>query len=107
MKKKTSLKKVNTLHDELITFQQVKMDFIIYSIAHQYNLMFEFFQSPKGKQIAKNEDGKDNAAIGTAPTSATSNTENVHKSKDGLVRKMQFYLYLVESIILCSAINLG
>ena len=43
MKKKTSLKKVNTLHDELITFQQVKMDFIIYSIAHQYNLMFEFF----------------------------------------------------------------
>ena len=46
--------------------------------------------------MAKNEDGKDNTAIGAAPTSATSNTENVNKPKEGMVRKMQSYLYLVK-----------
>ena len=67
--------------------------------------MLELFQSPKGKKIAKNEDGKDNRAIGAAPTSATSNTENVDKPKEGLVRKMQSYPYLVKIDI--QAINLN
>ena len=58
--------------------------------------MIELLQTLKGQKIAKEETGKDNTAIGAAPTSATSNTENVHKPKEGMVRKMQFYLYLVE-----------
>ena len=95
MKKKTFLKKVSKLHNKCITFLQL-IDFSIYPIAYQCDLMFELFQSPKGKNIAKNEDGKDIATIGAAPTSATSNTENVHKPKEGMVRKMQSYLYLVE-----------
>ena len=62
--------------------------------------MIELLQTLKGQKIAKEETGKDNTAIGAAPTSATSNTENVHKPKEGMVRKMQFYLYLVEFDIL-------
>ena len=73
-----------------------KIDFIIYSISYQCNWMIELLQTLKGQKIAKEETGKDNTAIGAAPTSATSNTENVHKPKEGMVRKMQFYLYLVE-----------
>ena len=73
-----------------------KIDFIIYSISYQCNWMIELLQTLKGQKIAKEETGKDNTAIGAAPTSATSNTENVHKPKEGMVRKMQFYLYVVE-----------
>ena len=58
--------------------------------------MIELLQTLKGQKIAKEETGKDNTAIGAAPTSATSNTENVHKPKEGMVCKMQFYLYFVE-----------
>ena len=73
-----------------------KIDFIIYSISYQCNWMIELLQTLKGQKIAKEETGKDNTAIGAAPTSAISNTENVHKPKEGMVRKMQSYLYLVE-----------
>ena len=58
--------------------------------------MIELLQTLKGQKIAKEETGKDDTAIGAAPTSATSNTENVHKPKEGMVRKMPFYLYLVK-----------
>ena len=95
MKKKTSLKKVNRLHNKFITCQQV-IDFIMYSISYQCNWMIELLQTLKGQKIAKEETGKDNTAIGAAPTSANSNTENVHKPKEGMVRKTPFYLYLVE-----------
>ena len=47
--------------------------------------------------MAKNEDGKDNTAIGAAPTSATSNTGNVDKPQEGLVRKLQSYPYFFEN----------
>ena len=97
MKNKASLKKVSKLHNKCIILQQLnKIELIIYSIAFRCKWIIGLFQSPKGKKIAKDEDGKNNAAIGAAPTSATSNTENVHKPKEGMVRKMQSYLYLVE-----------
>ena len=96
MKKKISLKKVNRLHNKFITCQQVntKIDFIIYSISYQCNWMIELLQTLKGQKIAKEETGKDNTAIGAAPTSATSNTENVHKPKEGMVRKTPFIFTL-------------
>ena len=99
MKKKTFLKKVSKLHNKCITILQL-IDFSIYPIAYQCDLMFELFQSPKGKKIAKDEDGKNNAAIGAAPTSATSDTENAHKHTEGLVRKIQSYRIIINIMLL-------